>query len=396
MTFDAASLPVVAAALVIAFVVIGVVAQLIAASHASAMRRDFADAERAAASDRASLLSDAAAQSTRTRDTLEALTTSLRTDQVALRDRVGAELEKMRAAVDEKLQAALEKRVTESFSRVAEQFATIQRTLGSVQLVAEQAGDLKRLFSNVKARGGWGEAQLGALLADMLPADGFVSGYKPRPGAGEIVEFALRMPRAVAGEAPAWLPVDSKFPTGDYERVLAANDAGDRAAEAEARLSLTRRINAEAKRIGQKYICPPETADFAILYLPSDSLFAEVARAPGLIAALRTEHRVMVMGPSILPAFLHSLRVGHMTVALERDAAQIGRTLQAVRAEWEKFGAALEKMKQGADGLSKRIEATQVRARAVGRSLGSVGSIDAAEAASILGIEASAEVADEA
>jgi DNA recombination protein RmuC len=273
--------------------------------------------------------------------------------------------------------SGLEQRVADSVGRVADQVAAMQRALGHAQAFAEQASDLRRLFGNVRVRGGWGEAQLGALLDDMLPADAFVRGYRPRVAAGgaEVVEFALRLPRATAGAPPVWLPIDSKFPTEDYERLLDAAEAGDRSAEAQARAGLARRLHAEAARIGGKYLAPPETADFAVLYLPSDSLFAEAARIPGLLTAIRQERRVLVSAPSLLPAFLHSLRVGHLTIALDGRAAEIGRTLQAVRLEWERLAAALDATRRQAETLARGIEAAQARARTVGRTLEAAGGV---------------------
>ncbi len=327
----------------------------------------------------------------------------LRLEQERLRSLVGlrldemragneAKLEEMRRAVDEQLRSALEKQVGESFQRVAEQFAQVQQAIGQVQSVAGQVGDLKRLFSNVKTRGGWGEAQLDTMLADSLPSGSYERNWRPRAGSAEAVDFALRVPvpNGGPGSEPVWLPVDAKFPTEDYDRLLLAAEEGQREDEAEARRGLDRRIRAEAARICGKYIVSPRTVEFAVLYVPTDGLFAEIARSPGLIEAVRREHRVMVMGPSLLPAFLHTVRVGHLTMALQHKASEIGETLGAVKAEWSKLGGALETLAQRAEKLTKGIQETQVRTRAVGRALSGVGAIEYGRAEQLLGLDAPA------
>ncbi len=296
-----------------------------------------------------------------------------------------AKLEQMRAAVDEQLQSALEKRVGESFRQVAEQFAQVQQAIGQVQSVAVQVGDLKRLFANVKARGVWGEAQLDALLEDVLPG-GFERNFRVREGTAEAVEFALRMPVA-QGAGVVYLAIDSKFPTEDYERLLLAAEAADRDAEQSARRALERRIREEADRIGRKYIAPPRTVDFAILYLPTEGLFAEVNRSPGLVELVRRTHRVVVLGPSVLPALLHTVRIGQLTAVLERRSAEVARMLRAVRAEWDKLNGALDAMADRAERLSRSIEDTRLRTRQVGKKLGGVLATEPDEAERLLGLE---------
>ena len=330
---------------------------------------------------------------------MEGFAERLRLEQERLRAMVGlrldemragneAKLEEMRRAVDEQLRSALEKQVGESFQRVAEQFAQVQQAIGQVQSVAGQVGDLKRLFSNVKTRGGWGEAQLDAMLADSLPAGSYERNWRLREGSAEAVDFALRVP--VQGAEPVWLPVDAKFPTEDYDRLLLAAEDGNREDEAEARRGLDRRIRSEAARICGKYIVAPRTVEFAVLYVPTDGLFAEIARSPGLIEAVRREHRVMVMGPSLLPAFLHTVRVGHLTMALQHKASEIGETLGAVKAEWGKLGGALDTLAKRAEVLSKGIEDTRTRTRAVGRALSGVGAIEYGRAEQLLRLDAPA------
>ena len=338
-----------------------------------------------------------------TKEGFDLFSGKLREEQEQLRGLVGtkleemrvgneAKLEDMRKAVDEKLQSALEKQIGESFQRIADQFAAVQQAIGQVQSVAGQVGDLKRLFSNVKSRGGWGEAQAEAMLQDMLPVGAYEKNMKVREGSSEFVEFAVRIPGKNGDDK--WIPIDSKFPTEDYERLLTANEMGNRDEEAAARSGLERRIKAEAERISSKYIFAPKTVEFAVLYLPSDSLFAEVARSPGLIELIRRDHKIMIMGPSLLPAFLHTINIGYMTMALERNVTEIGETLSAVKSEWGKLLPWLDKIADRTDSLKKGIEAVQQRARAVGRKLRSVDVIDHARADAVLGLDAPTFVQD--
>jgi len=327
---------------------------------------------------------------------LSALEVQLRLEQEQLRSLVGtkldelragneAKLEEMRRAVDEKLQSALEKQLKDSFTSLQEQLGAVQQAIGQVQSVAGEVGDLKRLFSNVKSRGGWGEAQLEAMLTDILPVGAFEKNFRVKESSAELVEFALRVPGR--GGEHAWLPIDSKFPTEDYARLVAAHEAGLREEEAAARAALAGRIRLEARRIDSKYIDVPRTLEFGILYVPSDSLFAEIARVPGLIDGVRRDSHVMVMGPSLLPAFLHTLRVSYVSLALEQKASEIGETLAAVKVEWGRFGEALAVIKKQAETLSNGITSTLVRQRAIGRKLKNVDAIDDVRSDLLLGLE---------
>jgi DNA recombination protein RmuC len=319
---------------------------------------------------------------------------NLRDEQEQLRAKVDAKLEEirtgneqkleqMRRAVDEQLQSALEKRLNESFKSVTEQFAQVQQAIGQVRDVTGQIGNLQRLFSNVKARGGWGEAHIQALLDDVLPPGAYETNL--RIGEAQIVEFALRMPLRQA-EDHVWLAIDAKFPTEDYDRMILASEAGERDQENAARKALERRIREEAKRIASKYISPPRTVEYALMYLPSEGLYSEVYRIPGLIETLRRTHAVMVMGPSVLPGLLHCIRVGHLTLALERKAGAIGEILSAVKSEWTGLGKALDAMAKRAEGLSKDISGAQRRNRGVGRALATVEALDPARAQQVLGL----------
>ena len=241
----------------------------------------------------------------------------------------------------------------------------------------------------MRARGVWGEAQLDAMLEDVLPG-GFDRNVRVREGSAEAVEFALRMP-ARDRDVPLWLPLDCKFPTEDYDRLLLAAEAADKDAELSARRALERRIREEADRIGRKYIAPPRTADFAIMYLPTEGLFAEVNRLTGLVEDVRRRHSVMVLGPSLLPVLLHTIRIGQLTTVLERRTGEIAAMLGAVRTEWGKLNAALDGMAERAEKLSRSIDETRVRTRQVGKKLGGVLAVQVAEADRLLGLEAQEE-----
>ena len=277
-------------------------------------------------------------------------------------------LSAIQASVNEKLHEAVEQQMTASFARVLEQFAQVQQAMGEVQSAAAQIGDLKRIFSNVKTRGGWGEAQLGAMLEQILPPGAYERNFALKDGSRERVDFALRMP----AREKLWLPVDSKFPTEDYERLLAAAESAEAEAERVAREGLATRVRLEAKKIREKYITPPETVDFAVLYLPSDGLFAEVARIPGLIDDVRTREKVIILGPTLLPAMLQTIHLGHITLYLEKRAGEIGKLLGATRGEMVKMDQVLEKLAANASAMSNNIERARVRTRAMNRVLRNV------------------------
>lgn len=293
----------------------------------------------------------------------------------------------IQTSVNEKLHEAVEQQMNASFARVLEQFAQVQQAMGEVQSAAKQMGDVKRLFSNVKTRGGWGEAQLGAMLEQILPPGAYEKNFALRATGRERVDFALRMP----SRELVWLPIDAKFPTEDYDRLLQADEAGDNEAEQAARAGLALRIREEARKIREKYICPPETVDFAVLYLPSDGLFAEVARSPGLIEDVRARERVIVLGPSLLPAMLQTIHLGHVTLDLEKRAGEIGTILGATRTEMVRMDDALAKLAANASAMSNNIEKARVRTRAMGRVLKTVEVTDAATAKTLLGLPDEAE-----
>ncbi len=276
----------------------------------------------------------------------------------------------IRASVNDQLHQAVEKQMQASFARVLDQFTAVQKAVGDVQAVAAQIGDLKRVFSNVKTRGGWGEAQLRAVLDDIVP-DRYIMNARLREGSADMVEFALRMPGR--GDDAKLLPIDAKFPLADYERMLDAAEAGDKEAERAARRNLESRFRLEARKIADKYLAPPATTDFAVMYLPSDGLYAEAARIPGLIDELGRTCHVLLMGPSLLPALLRTVRLGYVTLALEEKAGQISRLLGATKQEMLRMDQVLDRLSRNASTMAQTIEDARRRTRAVGARLRGVG-----------------------
>jgi DNA recombination protein RmuC len=285
----------------------------------------------------------------------------------ATRTTIETKLADIQKTVNEQLHAAVEKQMTESFARVVDQFAAVQKAMGDVQAVTAQIGDIKRLFSNVKTRGGWGETQVRAMLDDILPAGAYLTNHKIRPDSDEAVELAVIMP--MRGEIRPLLPIDAKFPVEDYERLLAASDAGDTEGERSATRMLERRVRDEARKIAAKYILPPVTVEFAVLYLPTDALYAEVARIPGLVDEIGRECRVLLMGPTLFPALLRTIHLGFVTLALEQNADRIRDLLGATKREMQMMDKVLGNLARQAGTFSKTIETARVRTRAVGRKL---------------------------
>jgi DNA recombination protein RmuC len=287
-------------------------------------------------------------------------------------------------SVNEQLHAAVEKQMQSSFARVLEQFTAVQQAVGDVQAVAAQIGDLKRLFSNVKTRGFWGETQLRAVLDDLLP-DAYVTNIRLNENSADVVEFALRMPTA-SGEQKL-LPLDAKFPVADYELLLAAAERADAEGERAARRGLESRLRLEARKISEKYLHPPLTTDFAVMYLPTDGLYAEAARIPGLIDDLGRQHHVLVMGPSLLPALLRTVRLGYVTLALEEKAGQIGRLLGATKQEMLRMDDVLEKLARSAGAMGRTIEDARRRTRVVTKKLRDIETLGPVQAEAMLEIE---------
>ena len=283
-----------------------------------------------------------------------------------------ARLEQMRATVDEKLSATLEQRLGESFKQVAERLEQVHKGLGEMQTLARDVGSLNRTLSSVKNRGVFGEVQLGALLADVFTADQYATNVETVPGSRERVEFAIRLPGRDDGSGPVWLPIDAKFPREDYERLLDAQENADVAGMEASGKAIETRLKLEAKTIRDKYIAAPHTTDFAILFVPTEGLYAEALRRPGLADTLQREHKVMLAGPTTLMALLNSLQMGFRTLALERRSAEVWQVLGAVKTEFARFGDVLAKTKKKLEEASSTIDAAEVRTRAMARQLRAV------------------------
>ena len=295
-----------------------------------------------------------------------------------------AKLEEMRATVDEKLQATLQARLGESFKQVADRLEQVHKGLGEMQTLAQGVGDLKHLLTNVKTRGMFGEAQLGALLEQVFVPDQYAAQVATRPGSRNVVDFAIRLPGRSDSGDPVWLPIDAKFPNEDYERLLDAQGRADVLAAEVAGKALEARIRMEARGMSEKYLEPPHTTDFAILFLPTEGLYAEVLRRPGLMEVLQREHRVTLAGPTTLLAMLGALQMGFRTLALERRASEVWQVLGAVKSEFGKFGDVLSRVKIQTETVLKTLDAAQVRSRAMDRALKQVESLPEARSQHLL------------
>lgn len=281
-------------------------------------------------------------------------------------------LEKMRLTVDEKLHNSLETRLGESFRLVSDRLEMVHKGLGEMQSLAAGVGDLKKVLTNVKTRGIWGEIQLGNILAQVLSPEQYACNVATRPGSNERVEFAIRLPGQNSGEGGVWLPIDAKFPTEDYLRLIEASEQGLPEQVEEAGRQLEKRIRSEARAVQGKYLAPPHTTDFGIIFLPTESLYAEVARRPGFLAALQSELRVLVTGPSTMVALLNSLSVGFRTLAIEQHTSEVWELLGAVKSEFGTFGEILDKTKKKLQEASNTIDNASRRSRSIERKLRSV------------------------
>ncbi len=312
---------------------------------------------------------------------------TLETQLASLQQNNAAKLDEMRATVDEKLHATLEARLGESFKQVAERLEQVHKGLGEMQTLAQGVGDLKHLLSNVKTRGMFGEAQLSALLEQVFAPDQYAAQVATRPGSRNVVDFAIRLPGRGDDGAPCWLPIDAKFPNEDYERLLDAQQRADaEGAEAAAR-GLENRIKLEAKSMAEKYLEPPHTTDFAILFLPTEGLYAEVLRRPGLMEVLQREYRVTLAGPTTLMAMLNSLQMGFRTLALEKRSSEVWQVLGAVKTEFSKFGDVLAKVKNQTQTVLNTLDAAETRSRAMGRALRTVEALPQEQAQNLLPLD---------
>ena len=281
-------------------------------------------------------------------------------------------LEQVRQTVDEKLHATLEQRLGESFKQVADRLEQVHRGLGEMQGLAKDVGSLSRVLNNVKTRGNFGEVQLAALLEEVFTVNQFGRNVETIPGSNQRVDFALRLPGQRDDGVPLWLPIDAKFPREDYERLLDAQERADPVAAEIAAKAIEMRLRAEARTIREKYIAAPHTADFGILFVPTEGLYAEALRRPGLVEALQREHKIMLAGPTTLLATLNSLQMGFRTLALEKRSAEVWEVLGAVKTEFGKFGDVLAKTKKKLDEASSSIELAERRTRVMARELKSV------------------------
>jgi DNA recombination protein RmuC len=282
-------------------------------------------------------------------------------------------LEQMRVTVDEKLQGTLEQRLGASFTQVNEQLERVFKSVGEMQTIATGVGDLKRVLTNVKARGTWGEATLGMLLEQAMSNEQYGQNVAVVPGSTARVEYAIRLPND--GDTPVWLPIDAKLPIEDYERLIDASERADVVGIEAAQKGLERAIRLAAKDIGDKYIAPPHTTDFAIMFLPTEGLFAEVVRRPGLVDALQREHKVLVSGPTTLMATLTSLRMGFRTLAIQQRSSEVWQVLSSVKQEFEKFGGVLQKVEEKLDQAKNVVQQARTRENVLGRKLRAVESL---------------------
>jgi DNA recombination protein RmuC len=281
-------------------------------------------------------------------------------------------LEQMRATVDEKLHATLEQRLGESFKQVADRLDQVHKGLGEMQVLAKDVGSLNRVLTNVKTRGIFGEVQLAGLLEQVFTPEQYATNVETVPGTGARVEFAIKLPGRREDGMPLWLPIDAKFPREDYERLLDAQERADPVGAEAAGKAIEMRLRLEARTIHEKYVAPPHTTEFAILFVPTEGLYAEALRRPGLMEALQREHRVTLAGPTTLLATLNSLQMGFRTLALERRSAEVWEVLGAVKTEFGKFGDVLAKTKKKLDEASRTIDDAQTRTNAMTRKLKSV------------------------
>jgi DNA recombination protein RmuC len=321
------------------------------------------------------------------RETVEGRLKSLQEDNAR-------KLEEMRSTVDEKLQATLEKRLTDSFTVISERLELVHKGLGEMQNLATSVGDIKKVMTNVKSRGIMGEYQLANILEDLLTNEQYEKNVKTKPGSGSIVEFAIRLPNNNSFEKTLWLPIDSKFPKEDYEALVDAYDEGDPVKLEILRRAFKLAIIKSARDIKEKYIDPPNTTEYGIMFLPFESLYAEVLRTPGLFELLQKDYKITITGPTTLSALLNSLQMGFRTLAIEKRSSEVWDILSVVKTEFGKFGAVLEKTRQKLQLATNTIEQAGVRSRAIERQLRKVQELPSSEAQKQIVAEINEGVAD--
>jgi len=333
-------------ALVLNFVLLGVV--LIKLSNKSSVRDELERLERGQKADAGQLRQE--------------LNASLLGFNDSIRRAVDSQLEKVRSTVDEKLQKTLEQKIGSSFAQVSERLEKVHQGLGEMHTLVMGVGDLKRVLTNVKTRGVWGEVQLGALLEQMLSPDQYVKNAKIKDGTTEVVEYAVRLPDGL-------IPIDAKFPYEDYERLITASEKGDAAAVEQAGNDLEKRIKSEAKRIADHYIEVPKTTDFAIMFLPTEGLYAEVMRRPSLASNVQKTYKITITGPSTLGAFLTSLQMGFRTLAIQKRSGEVWQALGEAKSEFIKYADWVDKVKKNIDAAGKTLDEAGTRTRAIERKL---------------------------
>ena len=309
---------------------------------------------------------------------------TMETQLAQLQQSNAAKLDEMRQTVDEKLQSTLEARLGESFKQVAERLEQVHKGLGEMQSLAVGVGSLQRVLTNVKTRGVFGEVQLEALLEQVLTAEQFARQVETKPRSGQRVDFAVRFPGRGGDGAPVWLPIDAKFPRDDYERLIDAHERADAAAAELAAKALEARIRSEARSIADNYLAAPHTTDFAILFLPVESLYAEVLRRPGLMDAIQRQHRVTLAGPTTLLAMLNSLHMGFRTLALEHQASEVWKVLGAVKTEFERYGEWVARIKEQVAKASDTLDKADTRARQMRLALRKVEALPEAQTEALL------------
>lgn len=316
---------------------------------------------------------------------LEQIQQNVETKLTAMQADSATKLEQIRLTVDEKLQSTLERRLSESFKSVSERLEQVHAGLGEMKVLASGVGDLKKVLTNIKTRGNWGEVQLGNLLEQMLTPDQYATNVKVNPQSGERVEFAIKLPGHDSDGEPVWLPIDAKFPQEDYKRLVEAAEQGDAAAIATHSAALEQRVFSEAKKIREKYIHPPHTTDFAILFLPTEALFAEILRKPGACDRM-IEARVVLAGPTTLAALLNSLQMGFRTLVIEKRSSEVWKVLGAIKTEFGKFGEALGQVERKLHAASTAIGDVHVRSRVMAKKLEDVQQLPVEESTILLGL----------
>ncbi len=328
-------------------------------------------------------------------DKLEAIRNSVGQQLDKVRQENAAKLEEMRRTVDEKLHETLEKRLGESFKQVSDRLEQVHKGLGEMQALAVGVGDLKKVLTNVKTRGTWGEIQLGALLEQLLTPDQYGSQIRPKPRSAETVDFAIKLPGRAADDQPVWLPIDAKFPKEDYERLADAAERGDAAGVEAAVRQLEARVRQEAREIRDKYISPPNTTDFAILYLPTEGLYAEVLRRPGLADALQRDYRVVVAGPTTLAALLNSLQMGFRSLAIQKRSSEVWKLLAVVKKKFEGFGETFSRVQKKIQEADRALDDARADTAVMGKRLRLVESADGATPDDLLSLPADADADDD-